>query len=181
MNSQKAEIIELLESSGRSGMEKVIDYLENTTDFFYIPSCLHRHGRHHHWRGGLAQHSLGVCRKALAENSGSPRESVIISALLHDICKADQYRLDGKGGLIRHWKPRGQKGHGSRSIWLINSLGVRLTDQEFFAIRYHMWSYSQLPHSHNKEKDSMNIRLWKLIHNSDHQDAKENMGKRPDY
>lgn len=57
VNENREKIISLLRSTRRNGMEKVIGYL-NDSGFFSVPSSTRRH---HNWRGGLAQHCLGVC------------------------------------------------------------------------------------------------------------------------
>lgn len=61
IDNNKDTIISLLRSTKREGMENVIEYLNNS-GFFIVPSSIHRH---HNWRGGLAQHCLGVCMIAL--------------------------------------------------------------------------------------------------------------------
>ena len=83
IEANKQQIVELLQSTNRKGMNKVLAYLDGV-GFYTAPSS---RDRHHNWRGGLAQHSLETCRLALADRGSVARESVIIAALLHDICK----------------------------------------------------------------------------------------------
>ena len=50
----------------RPGAEKLLDYLENKSDFFTAPSSTRFHGA---YEGGLVQHSVNVyhCLKAYLE------------------------------------------------------------------------------------------------------------------
>ena len=52
IESNKQEIISLLRSTQREGIENVIKYLFKS-NFFIIDSS---RDRHHNWHGGLAQH-----------------------------------------------------------------------------------------------------------------------------
>ena len=98
---KKQEFIELLRSTGREGIDDLIDYLdEGRNHFFTAPASVNHHLN---CDGGLLEHSLNVCHAALKlrelaiaerpelENQ-LKRDSVIIASLLHDICKADIYR-----------------------------------------------------------------------------------------
>lgn len=71
----KKEILRLLVSTQREGVERVIDYMYSS-GFFTIPSSI---DRHHCWNGGLAEHSLNVCKIALSKGEGSlPKDSTIV-------------------------------------------------------------------------------------------------------
>lgn len=87
----KAKIIELLKSTNRKGMDGLIAYMEDN-GFFTAP-CSTQH--HLCKEGGLAEHSLNVLKKMNSVNDRllSPEEldSVIITALLHDLGKMGQY------------------------------------------------------------------------------------------
>ena len=101
MKQNRSEFVELLYSTGREGMDEVIGQLEEL-GFFQAPASSKFHLNH---EGGLLEHSLNVCKVGLMlreqmlalkpdlEESLN-KESVIIAALLHDICKADIYRWD---------------------------------------------------------------------------------------
>ena len=118
----RSAIISLLNGTGRDGITTTVDYLLHQSDFF-------RRGchTHHHWSGGLAQHSLEACRYALAHRGDLPRESVILASLLHDICTAHSPLSYG----IR--------GHGRRSVDILeNVCHLCLTPAERDAIRLHM-------------------------------------------
>ena len=166
IDKNRREILRLLISTQREGLESVIDYLYSS-GFFFIPSSLKRH---HCWRGGLAQHSLGVCKIALSLNTELPRSSIILCALLHDICKATQMYYDDQGNL-HHRKPY-FKGHGIRSIYLLKMLNLKLSDAERRAIRWHMGGY----YATEDEKPDLEIakksKLWEIIHQADKMDAK---------
>lgn len=87
----KEKIIELLKSTNRKGMDGLIAYMEDN-GFFTAP-CSTQH--HLCKEGGLAEHSLNVLKKMNSVNERllSPEEldSVIITALLHDLGKIGQY------------------------------------------------------------------------------------------
>ena len=140
----------------REGAEELLNYLLST-DFFEAPASARYHSA---VAGGLCQHSLNVydCLRAYlarprvqqlygltGEDYGE--ESVAIVALLHDLCKIGCY----KPGFRNVKDERGvwQKvatynfedgfpfGHGEKSVWMVMKY-MKLTDQEAFAIRYHM-------------------------------------------
>ena len=128
----KLEIISLLKSTNRRGIDKVLHYLDGV-GFYTAPSSI---TRHHNWRGGLAQHSLGTCRAALERYAGKDRAGVIIATLLHDICKASKLYYDAEGRI--HKRETRIKGHGYRSVALLRREGLELTRDEWVAIRWHM-------------------------------------------
>lgn len=156
IKQNRSEFVELLYSTGREGMDEVIDQLEEL-GFFQAPASSKFHLNH---EGGLLEHSLNVCKVGLMlreqmlalkpelEESLN-KESVIIAALLHDICKADIYRK-----CIRKRKDRlGQwidyetyeldysdfpLGHGEKSVIVLLRMGLDLSDDEIMAIRWHM-------------------------------------------
>ena len=168
--SNREEIIKLLYSAARfEDVNRIIPYLE-LSGFFRVPSSFHRH---HNWEGGLAQHSLGVCKRALARNRGNiDRSSIIIAALLHDICKSGKYRIDGEGRF--HYRHTHIKGHGYRSVRLLELKGFPLTEEQRLAIRWHMGGHHA---SFQERKDLQKARkseLWKLIHYSDKANANSN-------
>jgi hypothetical protein len=84
-----------------------------------------------------------------------PEDSVIIAALLHDMCKSDIYKKTTK------WQKnsRGQwegydgydvdysnlpLGHGEKSVIMALQSGLKLTKDEILAIRWHMHAW-ELP------------------------------------
>lgn len=115
------EIEALLRSTGRYGIENVIDYIR-TSDFYDTPCHTH-----HRFDGGLARHSLESCRYALAHRGGLPRESVIIGSLLHDLCTSHSAAS------------RGIRGHGRRSVGILGRVcHFHLNQAEYEAIKLHM-------------------------------------------
>ena len=99
MNEKKNRFIELLRSTGRQGIEEVINYLEKS-GFFAAPAST----KHHlSFEGGLMEHSINVYDMAMAlrgpilaikpeMEEKLAEKSIIIAALLHDICKANIYK-----------------------------------------------------------------------------------------
>ena len=96
MENNKEKFISYLKSTNREGVDYVIEDLEDL-GFFTAPASTRFHLNEEE---GLLVHSLNVCDMALqirelilAEDDSLreklPRESVIIAALLHDVCKAD--------------------------------------------------------------------------------------------
>ena len=95
----KEEFLDLLLSTHRQGVDKVVDYLEKS-GFFTAPASV---SKHLSLDGGLLQHSLNVCKVALMLREQMiamkpdiepkvPKESVVLSALLHDVCKSSIYK-----------------------------------------------------------------------------------------
>lgn len=153
----KEEIIDLLRSTERPGIDDVIEELENN-NFFKAPASA---GHHLNVEGGLAQHSLNTCKSALAVweamKSVEPtlerevkRDSIIITSLLHDICKCDIYKptIKKKKNYLGNWEEvpgydvsykNFPMGHGEKSvIMLLLYTGLELSDAELLAIRWHM-------------------------------------------
>ena len=61
IQANKTEFINLLRSTGRAGIETLINWLETKSDFFTAPSSTVYHGN---YDGGLCQHSLNVYKAA---------------------------------------------------------------------------------------------------------------------
>lgn len=155
----KDEIISLLKSTEREGIDRVIDFL-NHSGYFHLYGSFH----HHTYNGGLAEHSLGVYKLAKKFNTNCDEKSIIISALLHDICKTKYNFPEG----VEY------KGHGSKSVAILEDfLKFKLTDEERRAIRFHMKGNVQRymleegeEYAKAKQED-----LRKLIYKSDKIDA----------
>ena len=154
----KEEIIGLLKSTGRDGVDDVIVFLEEA-GFFEAPASSTKHLC---VEGGLARHSLNTCRAALllwehlAEieptlHNEVKSESVILASLLHDVCKADIYkRAVKKRKVMGMWEEtEGYKvsyknfpmGHGEKSVVLLLCAGLEMYDDEMLAIRWHMGAW----------------------------------------
>lgn len=160
----KQRIISLLSATHRTGMDRVIAYLEKC-GFFTAPGSF----GHHSCLGGLAQHSLGVYDKAVSINHGVSTPSIVISALLHDLCKGHQLYVNDRG-IIRKRKVH-VGGHGRRSYILLRMCGLELTDAERCAIRWHMGGRKA---SLNEQPDlahAKTLPLYDLIRSADGWDA----------
>ena len=154
--ANKGKFIELLQSTGRQGVDKVITALEETS-FFEAPASTRFHLS---YEGGLLEHSLGVCRIALMVRkqvllvrpeleSQLSTESVIITTLLHDVCKAEIYkraikRRKNEQGFWEDYEGYDVDyssfpvGHGEKSVIVLLQAGLELTKEEILAIRWHM-------------------------------------------
>ncbi|MGM9802738.1 MAG: HD domain-containing protein [Muribaculaceae bacterium] len=161
------EIIALLRSTNREGIDNVINYLESTP-FFEAPSSI---SRHHNWRGGLAEHSLGVYREASKLNNGIVAvDSLVIASLLHDVCKASLLSYNERGHIIKH--KQHIKGHGRRSLKLLQLLNLSMTPSEQLAIRWHMGGHNALPCYQPEVQLAREDPLWQLVHQADKADAR---------
>ena len=155
IQKNRQEIINYLQSTGRDGINRLIDFL-NESGYFYLYGSF----KHHTYKGGLAEHSLEVLRYALKNNVNCRKDSIIICAITHDLCKA-KYTFP-EGVIFR--------GHGSKSVDIIEKfLNIHLTYSERNAIRFHMGSRSYLRNNEDKKryKDAKRSRLWELIHVGD--------------
>lgn len=144
----------------REGIEELLEYIEDKTDFFNAPSSVSYHLNE---EGGLCLHSLNVhdVAKTLLERVYNPtlnlnqapfkdnisEESLAIATLFHDICKTKIYHKTEK------WKKNeagrwesypGYEiqddfpfGHGEKSCIILNWF-LRLKQDELLAIRWHM-------------------------------------------
>jgi len=107
----KAEIAQLIKDyvPAESIYHKLLEVLiMNNEKFFTWPAATKLH---HAYPSGLAKHSLGVCKTALAiwkayEGQNCRVDALVTGALLHDIGKLSEYKSDGErtvyGDLIPH-------------------------------------------------------------------------------
>lgn len=133
----------------RPGSEKLLDWLCGT-DFFTAPASTRFHGA---CECGLVMHSLNVYH-ALRDRffgEGDSEESFAICALLHDLCKANYYKLgtrNVKNDVTGQWEKvpsysvedRFPYGHGEKSVFLIERF-MKLKTAEAVAIRWHMGGF----------------------------------------
>lgn len=88
LDNQK-RIISLLSEVNRKGIDNLIQFIQDS-DYLTTAQCY----SHHKCPHGLMMHSLEVLDTMLQDNlAGIPRESLILTALCHDLGKA---RLNGR-------------------------------------------------------------------------------------
>lgn len=156
MSELREQFIELLRSTKREGIDDVIGFL-CTSDFFTAPASTRYHSS---YEGGLAQHSMNVynmlSRKIddfkmdeIIQFENIEEENVIIVSLLHDICKANFYKVemrntkqDGQWIQVPYYTvdDRAPLGHGEKSVMILQSY-IKLTRDEMYAIRWHMGGF----------------------------------------
>ena len=150
----------LLMSTGRTGIDKVIEYLRKT-DFYDAPASAKYHSN---YETGLLDHSLMVysIAEAFFEKMKLidpelaitiPEESIIISALLHDVCKVCFYKKTVKWKKDEHndWiqydgyeiEDSFPIGHGEKSVIMLLKIGLDLNPCEMLSIRYHMGFFGE--------------------------------------
>lgn len=153
LEEQKEMILDLLRSTERDGIDKLADYLSDSTDFFTAPASTRFHNN---FSGGLAQHCLNVYEnfKSLLEIKGveMSEDSIIICALLHDLCKCNTYVVEtrnrkneqGQWEKYNIWATNKDVDiplpHSSRSIAIIRKF-IKLSIKEELTIFYHMGPY----------------------------------------
>ncbi len=134
----------------RAGSERLLEWLEKT-DFFDAPASTRYHCACEH---GLVMHSVSVyntmVEKHFDEETDS-MESFAICALLHDLCKAQFYKVStrnvkneetGRWEKVPYYAIEDSYpfGHGEKSVFLIERF-MRLKLDEAMAIRWHMGEF----------------------------------------
>lgn len=177
-HTNKNKILHLLRSTKREGVEEVISRLENWGFFIAPASSSH----HLNIPGGLVQHSLNVCELALKIKSEiiiiKPElegklsdEKIIVSTLLHDVCKAEIYKpaIKKRKMPAGYWQEyQGYDvdysefpiGHGEKSVIRLLQWGLKLNEDEMLAIRWHMSAWD-LPFQSYEAKDCLNKAIEK--------------------
>lgn len=133
----------------REGSAELLKWLKST-DFFTAPGSTRFHDS---YSGGLADHSANVFHELVRLLKAFPEikataETAAIVALLHDVCKANCYKVELRNKKNEHGQwiqvptytfkedfPFG--GHGSKSVYLIQKF-MKLTSEEAVAINCHM-------------------------------------------
>ena len=149
----KEEFIRVFrENITREGGDRFLEWLSKT-DFFTAPASSKFHCA---CEGGLAMHSLSVyrtMREKHFEEGVDSEESFAITALLHDVCKAQFYKVsmrNVKNDETGQWEKKPfymiedmfPYGHGEKSVFLIERF-MRLRTQEAVAIRWHMGGFDE--------------------------------------
>ena len=145
----KEEFLKLLKTINREGIEDLIKFIEKS-DFFKAPASTRFHGSH---EGGLLEHSMKVYEILVhkVNNCITPMdvssETLIIIALLHDICKTNFYKVDyrnaknsfGEWEKIPYYTVEDTipYGHGEKSVMMITEY-MKLSVEEKYCIRWHM-------------------------------------------
>ncbi|WP_289754272.1 HD domain-containing protein [uncultured Duncaniella sp.] len=186
---KKQRFCELLRSTGRENIEYVIEDLD-TYGFFEAPASVRNHYNH---PGGLVEHSLNVYDAAMMLREGVlkrrpdlekslPVDAVVLASLLHDVCKANIYRLvtRKRKNEIGVWEEVQEYevnysqlpiGHGEKSVVMLLRMGLDLEDDEICAIRWHMgpWAVDSASIEQDKSyrQSIMSSPLLPLIHTAD--------------
>lgn len=162
IEKNKQEFISELGKVNRPGIDKLIEWLSDPNpqvcDFFIAPSSSTFHGN---YKGGLCEHSLNVYHnlvklnemyKTMMTEIGKDYvpytdEQLIITSLLHDLCKIQYYEEiekwfkddSGKWQSYQGYKvtDRFPLGHGEKSVYLAQQF-IQVTGVEALAIRWHM-------------------------------------------
>lgn len=149
--TDKEEFLKIYnENIKRQGAQELLDWLMKT-DFFTAPASSRYHCA---CEGGLLMHSLNVykvLRERYFEEDKDNEESFALCALLHDLCKAQFYKVStrnvkneatGQWEKVPYYSVEDSfpYGHGEKSVFLIERF-VRLKTSEAMAIRWHMGGF----------------------------------------
>ena len=171
LEEQKTQIIGLLKQTGRENIDKVVEWMEQN-GFFESPASISHHNAFY---GGLATHSYEVYEEAVKLNAEReeplPEDSVVLCALLHDLCKTGLYYYD-KEARCRKKKPEiAAQGHGIRSVRILKSCGLPLSREEELAIWWHMGEHEEPFDQPEVYASTKSIPLCNLIRKADHEAA----------
>ncbi|MCR5635999.1 MAG: hydrolase [Clostridiales bacterium] len=147
----KTRFIDLIKSNvARPGAKELLEWLEKT-DFYTAPASTKYHCA---CENGLVMHSLSVFDVMMEKHFDKDTdslESFTICALLHDLCKAQFYKIStrnvkneetGKWEKVPYYSIEDvfPYGHGEKSVFLIERF-MRLKPNEAMAIRWHMGGF----------------------------------------
>jgi len=132
----KKDFLKILYSS-KYGVTDLVQYLEDNK-FFEQPASTKYHLAEPY---GLARHSLAVYYvfKELNLNNKIDFDLPIV-ALMHDICKLDNYIFNENTNTYGYNK-NNTEGHSKKSINILSNF-IKLTSKEQECIKYHMGIYS---------------------------------------
>lgn len=136
----------------RPGKDKLLDWMSKT-DFFSTPASTKYHCA---CPQGLVMHSVSVFNVMMEKHFDEENDSVesfAITALLHDLCKANFYKSStrnvkneetGKWEKVPYYvvEDAFPYGHGEKSVFLIERF-MRLKIDEAMAIRWHMGGFDE--------------------------------------
>lgn len=139
-------------ANGKNMQEHVLNLLKSVSserDFQNLKDLLIREnyfqargGILHHsaFPGGLVSHSLSVMEifKDLTKYQNIPKETIIQTALLHDLCKCRAHICkNGK------WQYNPEiKDHAKLSLKILDEISYPLSKQTYKCIKYHMGPYA---------------------------------------
>lgn len=160
---------------------KLLNYLENETDFFVCPASVKFHGNE---RYGLIRHSLLVLANGLKLapimlNAEVDMYYLIISCLFHDLCKTNMYEIKtrnvkneetGNWEKAPYYKVKDSYisyGHGIESMLRLNNY-ITMPDSWNHAIRWHMGAYDLSPFDQiAMDKSMSSFREVLFLHTAD--------------
>lgn len=149
----KEEFIQIFNSNiKRQGSKELLEWLLKT-DFFTAPASTKYHCA---CESGLVMHSVSVYNTLVEKHYDEEKdniESFAISALLHDLCKAQFYKVSTrnvKNESTGQWEKQPfymvedsfPYGHGEKSVFLIERF-MKLKIEEAMAIRWHMGGFEE--------------------------------------
>ena len=178
---------QILQSTNRPGVDKVIKFLRDT-DFYKAPASAKYHSN---YDGGLMDHSMMVYSVACSFSeticeidpeikSQLQDDSIILSCLLHDVCKccmyvpAKKWKKDDDNMWVQYDGYDIQDsfpiGHGEKSVIMLNRIGLELDACEMLAIRYHMGLWGETNKEFvSQQKSAIDMcKLVMLVQMSDH-------------
>lgn len=137
---------------GRQGSKELLEWLKKT-DFFTAPASTKFHCA---CECGLVMHSVSVFNTLMEKHYDEDKdniESFAIAGLLHDLCKAQFYKISSrnvKNEQTGQWEKQPYYsvedsfpyGHGEKSVFLIERF-MRLKIEEAMAIRWHMGGFEE--------------------------------------
>jgi hypothetical protein len=149
MYKNKEKVVGLLRETKRQGIENLITWMEDESDFFTAPAST-RLDYHGCYEGGLAEHSLNVYQlfseKVDRFKIDIRDDEITICTILHDLCKANLYvpnvtdkgyRSESKPYKVEDNFPIG---HGEKSVYMAMK-NILLTEREAVLIRWHMGAF----------------------------------------
>lgn len=161
----------------RNGIFDFVKWLTEETDFLEAPASTKYHGAE---KGGLLYHSLNVYKNMMTIpfKFDYSMDTIKIVSLFHDICKCNFYTVSQrnvKNEITGKWEkqpyyvvdeqfPFGS--HGGKSVYLIMSHGVNITDEEAIAINNHMGGWD-VTNYHNPSKAFEKYPLALYLHIAD--------------
>lgn len=147
--TNKSKFKQLVEENiTRDGINNLMKSLENT-DFYEAPASTRFHDS---FEGGLVYHSIRVFEELVKDPMATAEysmETLAIVALFHDLCKVGFYgtemrnrKVNGRWTQVPFYTVEDQfpMGHGEKSV-IMAMLHLDLTEDEMFAIRWHMGGF----------------------------------------